>query len=204
MVPAPATTVPVSLSWPDPLPAAGAVRLRPYRTDDLPLVAELAADPYLPTVGSLPVPYSDTAGLAYLARQHDRLTDGTGYSFAVVDIATDRGVGSAGLWLTPGGSGRATAGYGMAASARRRGFATDALTALTAFGWTLPQLHRIELFIEPWNTGSVRTAERCGYQREGLLRSHQPVAGLRRDMLLYAALRPDPAAGTTAGRAGPR
>ena len=66
-----------------------------------------------------------------------------------------------------------------------------ALIALTSFGWTIPALHRIELYIEPWNTGSIGTAERAGYEREGLLRSHQEIGGRRRDMLLYAVVRPD-------------
>jgi [ribosomal protein S5]-alanine N-acetyltransferase len=61
--------------------------------------------------------------------------------------------------------------------------------ALTAFAWTIPALHRIELYIEPWNTGSVGTAERAGFEREGLLRSHQVIGGRRRDMLLYAVIR---------------
>ena len=71
------------------------------------------------------------------------------------------------------------------------GWPRSALRALTTFGWTLPELFRIELYVEPWNTGSIRTAEAVGYVREGLLRSHQPVGGRRVDMLLYAALRPD-------------
>jgi ribosomal-protein-alanine N-acetyltransferase len=61
---------------------------------------------------------------------------------------------------------------------------------VTAFGWTLSDLFRIELYVEPWNVGSVRTAEAVGYVREGLLRSHQPIRGRRADMLLYAGLRP--------------
>ncbi len=32
--------------------------------------------------------------------------------------------------------------------------------------------------------------ETSGYQREGLLRSHQEIGGIRRDMLLYARTRP--------------
>jgi RimJ/RimL family protein N-acetyltransferase len=64
------------------------------------------------------------------------------------------------------------------------------LTAATAFAWTIPALHRLQLHIEPWNTASIRTAERVGYQREGLLCSHQEIGGRRRDMLLYAAVRP--------------
>jgi hypothetical protein len=47
------------------------------------------------------------------------------------------------------------------------------LQALTAFGWTISELHRIELYIEPWNTGSIRVAESAAYSDDGLLRSHQ-------------------------------
>jgi RimJ/RimL family protein N-acetyltransferase len=36
---------------------------------------------------------------------------------------------------------------------------------------------------------SVRTAELAGYEREGLLRSHQEIGGKRVDMFLYAAIR---------------
>jgi len=82
-------------------------------------------------------------------------------------------------------------GYTVAPRARRRGVAARALRALTTFGWTLPELFRIELHVEPWNLGSIRTAEAVGYVREGLLRSHQTIGGRRVDMLLYAALRPD-------------
>jgi [ribosomal protein S5]-alanine N-acetyltransferase len=71
---------------------------------------------------------------------------------------------------------------------RGRGIAGAALAALTSFAWTIRARHRIELYIEPWNAGSVKTAERAGYQREGLLRSHQEIGGRRRDMLLYAAI----------------
>ena len=53
----------------------------------------------------------------------------------------------------------------------------------------VPRLHRLELLIEPWNTASVRTAERAGYEREGLLRSYLEIGGRRRDMLLYAVVR---------------
>jgi hypothetical protein len=37
---------------------------------------------------------------------------------------------------------------------------------------------------------SIHVAEVSGYEREGLLRSHQEIDGTRRDMLLYAATRP--------------
>lgn len=64
------------------------------------------------------------------------------------------------------------------------------MCVLTEFAWSVPGLFRVALYIEPWNVGSVRTAERAGYVREGLLRSHQVIASQRRDMLLYASVRP--------------
>ena len=73
---------------------------------------------------------------------------------------------------------------------RGRGIASSALTALTAFAWTIPALYRAGLYIEPWNSSSIHVAEASGYQREGLLRSHQEIGGTRRDMLLYATTRP--------------
>jgi ribosomal-protein-alanine N-acetyltransferase len=179
----------VQLTWPAPLPAHGAVRLRPFRDSDLPLIAELAHDPYVPTIGTVPNPYTDEAGLAYLARQHQRLTDGTGWSFAIAAAADDRAVGGIGLWIRDLGAGRATAGYVVAPGERGRGFATDALRALIDFAWTLPDLHRVELYIEEWNIGSLRVAAGAGFTHEGVLRSHQEIGGTRRDMLLFAAVR---------------
>jgi RimJ/RimL family protein N-acetyltransferase len=99
-------------------------------------------------------------------------------------------VGAAGLWTRGLQHGRATAGYTIAPRDRGSGFAAQALTALTAFAWTFPEAHRVELYIEPWNVASIRTAEASGYEREGLLRSHQEIGGRRVDMLLYAVVRP--------------
>jgi len=153
------------------------------------MIQELSTDPYVPLTGTLPANASRPEALEYIDRQRGRLAEGAGYSFAIAEAGTNRAVGGIGLWLAPLAHGRATAGYGVIPSARGRGIATAALTALTSFAWSIPALYRVELYIEPWNAGSVKTAERAGYEREGLLRSHQEIGGRRRDMLLYAAIR---------------
>jgi [ribosomal protein S5]-alanine N-acetyltransferase len=176
--------------WPANPPAHGPVVLREATASDLPMVRELATDPYVPLIGTLPAHASAAEALAWIERNRGRWAEGRGFSFAVAEAATGRAVGQLGLWLAELPKGRAEIGYSIVPSARRRGFAAAALTAATAFAWTIPELHRIELHIEPWNTGSLRTAERAGYQREGLLRSYQEIGGQRRDLLLYAAVRP--------------
>lgn len=71
---------------------------------------------------------------------------------------------------------------------RGRSASTD---GLEGFAWGVPELHRVELYIEPWNVASARTAEAAGYQHEGLLRSQQVIGGRRVDMMIYSALRCD-------------
>jgi RimJ/RimL family protein N-acetyltransferase len=179
------------LSWPTTPVAHGPVVLREFSAADLPMVKEMSADPYVPLIGTLPPNASTQEALAYIDRQRGRLAEGIGFSFVIAEAGTGRGVGGIGLWLSGLDQGRATAGYSVMPSARGLGLAAAALTALTAFAWSIQDLHRIELYIEPWNTGSVRTAERAGFEREGLLRSHQEIGGRRRDMLLYATIRGD-------------
>ncbi len=177
--------------WPLTSPAHGGVALRRVHEGDIAMARELATDPYVPATGSLPADADDEGALAWVRRQQRRYAEGTGFSFTITEAGSGAAIGHCGLWLSELGEGRGTAGYAIVPSARGRGFAADALRALTAFGWTVPGLFRIALYIEPWNIGSIRTAERAGYAREGLLRSHQVIAGTRRDMLLFAAVRPE-------------
>lgn len=56
--------------------------------------------------------------------------------------------------------------------------------------WALAELGlaRLELTCGPGNEASQRVAERCGFVREGLLRSHVPFKGARRDSMIYSLL----------------
>lgn len=183
--------VPALPPWPTAPPAAGVVLLRAFTDDDVPMVRDLATDPYVPLIGTLPAHASAEEARAYLERQRGRWAEGRGFGFAVAEAATGRAVGAIGLWLAAGlAHGRGEIGYSTAPAARGHGYAADALAAVTEFAWTIPQLHRLELHIEAWNVASIRTAERAGYRYEGLLRSYQEIGGLRRDMLLHAAVRP--------------
>jgi ribosomal-protein-alanine N-acetyltransferase len=76
----------------------------------------------------------------------------------------------------------------VAASARGRGAAGHAVAAIARWAFTGLRIPRLELYVEPWNQASIRTAERAGFRREGLLRSWQEVGGQRRGMYMYSLL----------------
>ncbi|WP_269858882.1 GNAT family N-acetyltransferase [Streptomyces sp. RPT161] len=169
------------------LPAGDALTLRAWSLEDLPLVREASADPYIPSITTVPSVYSAAAGVEFVERQWRRAAGGESFSFVIVRDRGPRPVGAASF--RPLGEGRASLGYWVAASARGQGAALDALRAMTTWGLRTLRLPRLELHVEPWNTASLRTAERAGFQREGLLPGGRWIAGEPRDVVVYARLR---------------
>ncbi len=167
------------------------VRLRAWKDSDAPLITSVASDPLIPLITSVPSSGKPDDVAAYLERQRNRLTEGTGFSFAIADLKTDEAMGNIGLWTRDYDRGRLTIGYWVAEEFRHRGHAQDALATLTRWAVTLPGVGRLQLFVEPWNEGSWRIAEACSYMREGLLRQWQSVGDRRRDMWVYSLI-PDP------------
>jgi RimJ/RimL family protein N-acetyltransferase len=81
-------------------------------------------------------------------------------------------------------------GYWLAERARGRGIATEAVRLLAAWALDVLRIERLELMIHPENFASQRVAERCGFTREGLLRSYLRKRGSeeRRDAVVYGLL----------------
>jgi len=165
--------------------------LRPFEARDAEVVTSAAYDPLIPLVTTVAAHGSPADVDAYIQRQHERLSSGAGYSFAIADFETDEAVGQIGLWTHEIETGRATTGYWIAPGLRRRGYARAALQALTAWALELDEVERLHLFVEPWNEGSWRAAEACGFEREGLLRGWQKVGDERKDMYVYSVLATD-------------
>ncbi len=164
-------------------PAHGSVVLREFVDADVHLALELGEDPYVPLIGSLPAHPTRQEAEDWVRRQQSRHAEGKGFPFVITAEGT--AVGTIGLWLGRLSEGIGIVGYSVSPKHRRRGFAADALKAITAFAGTVRGVERIELYIEPWNRGSIRVAEKAGYRYEGLLPAHQEIGGTARDMHLH-------------------
>jgi RimJ/RimL family protein N-acetyltransferase len=160
--------------------------------DDVPLVLEAGRDPYIPLITTVPTDGSEAGSRAFVERQWSRARDGLGYSFAIAaEDARPGAVGQVGLWPNSRDPGRASSGYFVVERHRGVGLAGRALAALATWAFEAIGIVRLELYVEPWNVGSIRTAERTGFVREGLLRQAQRVGVERRDMFIYGRLRDD-------------
>ncbi len=157
-------TTPTLPPWPAEPPRHGGVCLRKVRQQDAAMAQELSTDPYVPLIGSLPPHATPQQAAEWILRQQNRHSQGSGFSFTIADRVTDEALGHCNLGLTQLSHGRGAGGYSVRPSQRGRGIAASALIALTRFGWTLPGLHRIELYIEPWIVDSVSPSSSCCIQ----------------------------------------
>ena len=139
---------------------------------------------------SVPNPFSDEAGRAFVERQWSRQTSGSGLSLAIVEAATGTAAGMMGLFHRAQ-AGVVGVGYWTATSRRRQGFARRSLNLLSRWALGVPGIDRIEALIEPDNVGSIRVAEAVGFRREGLLRKYLRTDISRVHALLYSLIRED-------------
>lgn len=168
------------------------VLLRPFEDTDADVVRSVADDPLIPHITTVPATGSTRDALAYIARQHGRLRDGQGYSFAIAHAEQGHAMGQIGLWTRDIDAGRTSTGYWIAPQFRRRGYLRAALAGLTEWALTLDEVHRVELHVEPWNDGSWRAASACGYEREGRLRSWEQIDAERKDLDVWSIVAASP------------
>jgi RimJ/RimL family protein N-acetyltransferase len=178
------------LTFPDPPLTDGVVLLRAWQEQDTRQRAEGFADPLCQRFswpGAEPWNPASTAGA--LARDEaDRLA-GTALSFAITS-ATDpeRILGGASVYDIEPDQGRAAVGYWLAYRARGQGSATRTVRLLAGWAFTDLSVERLELTCAPENVASQRVALRCGFVREGVLRSHLRFQGGRRDTMVFSLL----------------
>ena len=134
-------------------------------------------------------PYTETDARGYFAEQEETRLRGEGLSFALVEPRDqDVVLGAVSLYEVRQDQGCAAVGYWLAPWARGRGAATQAVRVLARWAFAELGLARLELTCGPDNEASQHVAERCGFSREGLLRSHVPFKGARRDSVIYSLL----------------
>jgi [ribosomal protein S5]-alanine N-acetyltransferase len=176
-----------------PVPAplrGGPAVLREWAYDDLPCIEEASRDQVIPTGTTVPSPFSEAAGRAFVERQRGRQASGEGLSLVIAEAATGTAVGLLSL-LHRQHPGVVGVGYWIVASRRRRGFAAAALRAASRWALGLPGVARLEALVEPGNEGSVRVLESAGFRREGLARQYLVFGETRRDAWLYSLVESD-------------
>ena len=155
----------------------GVVHLRLIAEADIPAIVDAVQDPEIPRWTRVPDPYSEEDGRHFHRMATTGREAGTDLATVIVDADDGHLLGTIALHNIDPENGRCTGGYWIAAPERRRGVARRALALLCRYGFEELDVQRIELWIDPTNTASLRVAVVAGFHREGLLRSFVPIRG---------------------------
>lgn len=111
------------------------------------------------------------------------------FSFGIFDNVTQQLVGQISLFSIkrlPYSSG--FIGYSIDEQFIGRGLATEAVQLAVEFAFSTVKLHRVEAYVSPKNSGSIRVLEKGQFVQEGLLRKFLFINGVWEDHYLYALL----------------
>lgn len=171
-------------------PTRADIRFEPLAERHLPAVAALLEDPDVLRFTRVPEPPPAGFERLWLERYEAARVDGSAEGFAAVDASGE----FVGLALAPTIDQEAREvelGYVVAPAARGRGAATAILSQLTSWAFASAGALRIVLIIDVANPASERVAARCGYTREGVLRSIHFKSDTRIDAAIWSRLPSD-------------
>lgn len=97
------------------------------------------------------------------------------WGWLAYDRILGEAIGSVGFAGPPGGEGRLLIGYSVYPRYERMGYGTEATGILMDWAFEQPSVRAIMATIPPWNTSSIRVAEKLGMTVVG--ESEDPEAG---------------------------
>jgi ribosomal-protein-alanine N-acetyltransferase len=165
--------------------------LRSLEPGDVPALVRLTGAREIAAMTTrIPHPYREQDALDFLAQAHQEFADGRSISFGITILPVGELCGGVRLDLTPDHR-RAELGYWIGVPFWSRGYATEAATAVVAFGFDTLGLHKIYAHHFGGNAGSKRVLEKIGMRHEGHLPQHVVKWDRFIDLEIYGLLASD-------------
>jgi RimJ/RimL family protein N-acetyltransferase len=171
---------------------AGRLHLRPWQPGDEPVLVASGADPENLRWTNVPTPYTAEDARQWVHETAPRgWAEGTALTFAVCDSTTSEVLAS--VALRPGCDGDVwDVGYWCVPAHRGNGVVPESLGALCRWGFGALGAVRIEWMAQVGNYASLRSAQKAGFQLEGVLRAGMLHRGEHVDGWIAGLLPGDP------------
>lgn len=161
------------------------LRLRPLRPADVPALEEWMADKSIYSYwGKGPGKTDKNPGLLFAKPERPTKS----FHLGIEEKASGKVVGD--LWVYRIENDRmATVAIRLAPSRQGKGYATEALSAMTRFCFDRTELRRLRAEVDVRNAASRRMLEKCGYRQEGPV-LHGKMVSVLCDYCVYGIDRP--------------
>lgn len=123
------------------------------------------------TTLTIPFPYTKQDATNWVKKTQAEWRTGHAFVFVITLKKTGEVIGAMGLHLQTSHD-RAEIGYSIAEPHWNKGYATEALVALLAFGFKELHLHKIFATHMTHNKSSGRVMQKAGMKREATLKDH--------------------------------
>jgi RimJ/RimL family protein N-acetyltransferase len=172
----------------------GVVRLRPWQTSDaaggFEAVCE-SLEALKPWMSWAHDGYRQEELLGFIQRSIDGWEKNAYFNFVITSALDGAVLGGCGLNNLSPVYRLANLGYWVRNSRRGQGIAPRAARLTARFGFERLGLVRAEIVVAVGNTASLRVAEKCGAQREGVLRNRMSVGELVYDAVMHSLIPQD-------------
>jgi len=175
-----------TLRYPDPPLQDGVVRLRPWAAHDIAPATAATRDPSIPRYTRVPEHQTEEGLREFIALRAVAREAGEALTFVVADAGSDAFLGTVALLRFDWEQRRGEIGYWLASWARGRGVMTRAVALLSRWALADLGLARLALHTYVENAVSQAVAVRCGFRREGVLRSYEERKGRRYDVVVFS------------------
>lgn len=129
--------------------------------------------------------------LSRLFNLFDSASEDSERRLAIIDKLQDRLIGTIGFHTVSNANKTAEIAYDIAPSHWGLGIASAVCDAVTRWAFSSYGFVRVQATVLHTNSQSENVLKRCGFRREGLLRSYRMVRGTPGDFVLYSKLSTD-------------
>lgn len=164
--------------------APASLDMRDYTEADLDALKRLSEQPSIRRLTGLPANGDAAAWDAYIRARHHKTS-------RILIIEIDGAPVGVFYLINLGEPEIYQVGYCVDEAHRGRGVATRAVKAVIGSLFQGTACERVQATVEPHNAASIRVLEKCGLEREGLLRRGVKVGRSLVDAYIYSVLRGD-------------
>jgi len=174
--------------FPDPPLVDEIIRLRPWSQNDADAAHEATQDALIPRFTHVPENQTKEDIRRFIDGREPARQSGNVLPLVIANTRSDELLGTISLMGLEWEQRRGGIGFWLAPEARGHSVATRAVRLLSRWALTELGLARVQLGTYTDNYASQRVAERCGFVREGVLRSFLEIKGHRHDLVMFSLL----------------
>ena len=174
---------------PFPILESNRLLLRAVSTDDVNEILELRGNPETMKFIPRPLVTSTEMALEHIGMITEKIENNIGINWGITIKGNNKIIGIIGHYRIQPENHRAEIGYMSLPEYNGKGYISEAIKAVVAYGFEQMNLHSIEAVIDPGNTASEKVLLKNGFVKEAHILENELWEGKFWDTVIYSLLK---------------